>query len=45
MVWCASTEAYRDVTAVHQTVKAFEAGLVANDPMISPSQIYAYAES
>ncbi|HVV35060.1 MAG TPA: inositol-3-phosphate synthase [Acidimicrobiales bacterium] len=43
MVWCASTEAYRDVTAVHQSVEAFEAGLVANDPMISPSQIYAYA--
>jgi myo-inositol-1-phosphate synthase len=43
MVWCASTEAYRDVTAAHQTAAAFEAGLVANDPMISPSQIYAYA--
>jgi myo-inositol-1-phosphate synthase len=43
MVWCASTEAYRDVTAVHQSVEAFEAGLVANDPLISPSQIYAYA--
>ena len=43
MVWSASTEAYRDVTEVHQTVQAFEAGLVANDPMISPSQIYAYA--
>ena len=43
MVWCASTEAYRDVTAVHQSVEAFEAGLAANDPMISPSQIYAYA--
>jgi len=28
---------------VHQTVEAFEAGLMANDPMISPSQIYAYA--
>ncbi|MEY2426571.1 MAG: myo-inositol-phosphate synthase, partial [Actinomycetota bacterium] len=43
MVWCASTEAYRDVTAVHQSVEAFEAGLVANDELISPSQIYAYA--
>ncbi|MEY2469736.1 MAG: myo-inositol-phosphate synthase [Actinomycetota bacterium] len=43
MVWCASTEAYRDVTDVHQSVEAFEAGLVANDPLISPSQIYAYA--
>jgi myo-inositol-1-phosphate synthase len=43
MVWCASTEAYRDVTDVHQSVEAFEAGLMASDPMISPSQIYAYA--
>ena len=24
MVWCASTEAYRDVTAVHATIEAFE---------------------
>ncbi len=43
MVWCASTEAYRDVTAVHQSVEAFEQGLRDNDEMISPSQIYAYA--
>ncbi len=43
MVWCASTEAYRDVTAVHQSIEAFEQGLRDNDPMISPSQIYAYA--
>jgi myo-inositol-1-phosphate synthase len=43
IVWCASTEAYRDVTAVHQSVEAFEQGLRDSDPMISPSQIYAYA--
>lgn len=43
MVWCASTEAYRDVTDVHQSVAAFEEGLRNSDPMISPSQIYAYA--
>ncbi len=43
MVWCASTEAYRDVTAVHQSVEAFEEGLRDSDEMISPSQIYAYA--
>jgi myo-inositol-1-phosphate synthase len=43
MVWCASTEAYRDLTEVHQSVEAFEAGLRASDPSISPSQIYAYA--
>jgi myo-inositol-1-phosphate synthase len=43
MVWCASTEAYRDVTDVHATVESFEQGLRDSDPMISPSQIYAYA--
>jgi myo-inositol-1-phosphate synthase len=43
IVWCASTEAYRDVTDVHQSVAAFEQGLRDSDPMISPSQIYAYA--
>jgi myo-inositol-1-phosphate synthase len=43
MVWCASTEAYREPTAVHATIEAFEAGLEASDPEISPSQIYAYA--
>jgi myo-inositol-1-phosphate synthase len=43
MVWCASTEAYRDVTAVHQTIESFEQGLRDSDEMISPSQIYAYA--
>jgi myo-inositol-1-phosphate synthase len=29
--------------AVHETLKAFEAGLASNDPEIAPSQIYAYA--
>ena len=43
MVWCGSTEAYRDIGAAHQDVDAFEAGLKSNDPTISPSQIYAYA--
>ena len=43
MVWCGSTEAYQEPTAVHDTVAAFEAGLKANDPNISPSQIYAFA--
>ena len=43
IVWCASTEAYREPTAVHQTLAAFEKGLKENDPNISPSQIYAYA--
>jgi myo-inositol-1-phosphate synthase len=43
MVWTASTEAYRPLQAVHQSVSAFEKGLRENDPNISPSQIYAYA--
>ncbi|MGF1599616.1 MAG: inositol-3-phosphate synthase [Acidimicrobiales bacterium] len=43
MVWCGSTEAYQEPTAVHASVEAFEAGLEANDENISPSQIYAYA--
>jgi myo-inositol-1-phosphate synthase len=41
--WTASTEAYRDSSAVHASIKNFEAGLKKNSPDISPSQIYAYA--
>jgi len=43
MVWCGSTEIYIEQKPVHQTQKAFEAGMLANDPDISPSMIYAYA--
>jgi len=43
MCWTASTEAYRETRQVHASVKHFEAGLKANSPDISPSQIYAYA--
>ncbi|MCB0953009.1 MAG: inositol-3-phosphate synthase, partial [Microthrixaceae bacterium] len=43
MVWCGSTEAYQEATAVHETVESFEAGMRANDENISPSQLYAYA--
>jgi len=43
MCWTASTEAYRDAQAVHSDLEAFEAGLRASSPDISPSQIYAYA--
>ena len=43
MVWCGSTEAYQEPSAVHQSLEAFEEGLEANDDNISPSQIYAYA--
>jgi myo-inositol-1-phosphate synthase len=43
VVWCGSTEAYQEASAVHETVAAFEQGLKDNDENISPSQIYAYA--
>ncbi len=43
MVWCGSTEAYQEPSAMHQSLAAFEQGLRDNDANISPSQIYAYA--
>ena len=43
MVWCGSTEAYQEPTAVHESIAAFEAGLKADDENISPSQMYVYA--
>ncbi|MCC6165384.1 MAG: inositol-3-phosphate synthase [Acidobacteria bacterium] len=43
MVWCGSTEAYQEASAVHQTLASFEQGLEDGDANISPSQIYAYA--
>jgi myo-inositol-1-phosphate synthase len=43
MVWCGSTEVYREPTAVHGSLAAFEKGLKESDPEIAPSQIYAYA--
>ena len=43
MCWAASTEAYHQTTAVHNSLEQFEQGLKADDPSISPSQVYAYA--
>jgi myo-inositol-1-phosphate synthase len=43
MVWCGSTEAYREPSPVHQSIATFEQGLKDSDAEISPSQIYAYA--
>ena len=43
MCWAASTEAYQPAGAVHHSLRQFEAGLQADDPAISPSQVYAYA--
>jgi myo-inositol-1-phosphate synthase len=43
MIWCGSTESFIEAGPVHQTVKTFEKGLLANDENIAPSMIYAYA--
>ena len=43
IVWCASTEAYIEASNVHNSLDAFERGLVNNDPLIAPSMIYLYA--
>jgi myo-inositol-1-phosphate synthase len=43
MVWCGSTEAYQEPSAVHETVATFEQGMRDDDENISPSQLYAYA--
>lgn len=40
---CMSVEVYQTLQPVHRTLAAFERGLDANDPAISPSQLYAYA--
>lgn len=43
MIWCASTEVYIEESEVHSNIEKFEEGLINNDPLISPSMIYAYA--
>jgi len=43
LVWCGSTEIFMTETAAHQSMAAFEKALVANDPSIPSSMIYAYA--
>lgn len=43
VVWCGSTEVYREPTKTHSSLKNFEEGLRNSDPSIAPSQIYAYA--
>jgi myo-inositol-1-phosphate synthase len=42
-IWCGSTEVFQQPSAVHQSLRAFEEGLLASDPAISSSQIYAWA--
>ena len=43
MVWSGSTEVFIEEGKVHQTLAAFEKGLMKNDDAIAPSMIYAYA--
>ena len=43
MIWCASTESYKEPTEIHNDLERFEKGLKENHPDISPSMIYAYA--
>ena len=43
VLWCGSTEIYFEESEVHQSVVAFEAGLAADDKLIAPSMLYAYA--
>lgn len=43
VVWCGSTEAFQEPSAVHATIESFEAGLDTDDENISPSQLYAWA--
>jgi myo-inositol-1-phosphate synthase len=42
-VWCGSTEIYQAASEVHETIEAFEKGLLESHPNISPSQLYAWA--
>jgi myo-inositol-1-phosphate synthase len=43
IVWCGSTESYTEEAPCHKTIKAFEKAMDENDPMIAPSQLYAFA--
>jgi len=43
MIWCGSTEIFLKPSEVHQSLAAFEKGLVDDHPDIAPSMIYAYA--
>ncbi|QQL51307.1 inositol-3-phosphate synthase [Mucilaginibacter ginkgonis] len=43
VLWCGSTEVYFEESDIHQSVEQFEAALSADDKLISPSMIYAYA--
>jgi myo-inositol-1-phosphate synthase len=42
-VWCGSTEIFLEPSEAHQSIKAFEKGLLENDPSIPNSMLYAWA--
>ncbi|MBL8995835.1 MAG: inositol-3-phosphate synthase [Gemmatimonadetes bacterium] len=42
-VWCGSTEIFIKPSAVHESVKAFEAAMEQDHPDIAPSMLYAWA--
>ena len=43
MIWCGSTEIFVSPSAVHETLAAFEKGMVEDHPDITPSMLYAWA--
>jgi myo-inositol-1-phosphate synthase len=43
MIWCASTEIFIEPGPAHQDIESFEKAIDANDPMVAPSMLYAYA--
>jgi myo-inositol-1-phosphate synthase len=43
LIWCGSTEVFMTESPVHQSIEAFEKGLVESDPCIPSSMVYAYA--
>ena len=43
MIWCASTEIYIEPGPQHMDIESLEKAIDANDPVISPAMLYAYA--
>jgi len=43
MVWCASTEIFKQTGEEHEDIASFERAMRENSPAIAPSMIYAYA--
>ena len=42
-IWCASTEVFIPISAVHETLPALQKAMKENSPEIAPSIVYAYA--